>query len=613
MNRLMSLFLFQRRPEKGWSFRKKAAFWGWNAGILLCAAVGITGVMLLLAPGDYSLRVFEGYLTHPILFLLNFIPVALLMLIGWGVTGRPWAAYLFGAVPALALACGNYFKMVFRNDPVLFSDLLILVEAGNMAGQYNLYLNAKLAVTAVCAVGGLAFLLLFAKGRPNGTVRLGALGAAALVLVFGARSYLSTSLYNKTAVNLDLLSPWAATHQHVSRGNMYPFLYSINEAFPSPPEGYDKKEAAAILDSYTDADIPEGEKVNVVGIMLEAFADFSDFEGIEFTGDPYAVYHALEEESYTGNLVNNIFAGGTINTERAFLTGYSTLYNWRSAVPSYPWYFKSQGYETSGDHPCYDWFYNRKNVSEYLGFDSYRFVENYYTRFTGGAVAYDDVFFPELTADLIRRLDSGVPQFSFSVTYQGHGPYDTQQCYWGEVEDYISNEELDEESRYILANYLGSQVDTQQRLAGFVDVLREREEPVVLIVFGDHMPWLGNANSVYQALGVDFDLSTEEGFYNYWSTRYLIWANDAAKEALDFDFSGEGPDLSPCFLMGHLFDLVGWEGDCYTRATYGVRNAVSVLHNGGRYVENGVFGSTLSEEGAELVRRFRMLEYYRSR
>ena len=104
-------------------------------------------------------------------------------------------------------------------------------------------------------------------------------------------------------------------------------------------------------------------------------------------------------------------------------------------------------------------------------------------------------------------------------------------CEWGDVDDYIVNNDLDEASRNILANYLGSVMDTQEHLSELVDALRESDEPVVLIVFGDHKPWLGNGNSVYEALGVNLDTSTEEGFYNYWSTRYLIWANDAAKEA----------------------------------------------------------------------------------
>ena len=88
----------------------------------------------------------------------------------------------------------------------------------------------------------------------------------------------------------------------------------------------------------------------------------------------------------------------------------------------------------------------------------------------------------------------------------------------------------------------------------------------MLAVFGDHKPWLGYSNSAYQELGVNLDTATEEGFYNYYSTRYLIWANDAAKEALGEDFVGEGPDVSSCFLMNLLFDLCGWQGNAWAQA-----------------------------------------------
>jgi hypothetical protein len=41
---------------------------------------------------------------------------------------------------------------------------------------------------------------------------------------------------------------------------------------------------------------------------------------------------------------------------------------------------------------------------------------------------------------------------------------------------------------------------------------------VVLVLFGDHKPWAGNAESAYAAAGVSFDVSTVEGFYNYYAT-----------------------------------------------------------------------------------------------
>lgn len=62
-------------------------------------------------------------------------------------------------------------------------------------------------------------------------------------------------------------------------------------------------------------------------------------------------------------------------------------------------------------------------------------------------------------------------------------------------------------------------------------------------------PWLGAGNSVYKEMGLDIAADHKEGFMNYYRTRYLVWANDAAKDVLGNDFVGKGPDIAPCFLM----------------------------------------------------------------
>lgn len=186
-NKFFRFFLFQRTPEPGLSAGRHRAFWLWNSLMLLCAAAGVTAVMLLLAPGDYRLAVFLGYFRHPLIFLANFLPIALLMLLGLAVTARPWAAYLFGAVPAMALAFGNYYKLAFRDDPVLFADLLILGEAGEMAGQYQLFLDWKLILALACILAGFLILFFLVRGRPNGRARIiSAVAVLAAVLLGGA-------------------------------------------------------------------------------------------------------------------------------------------------------------------------------------------------------------------------------------------------------------------------------------------------------------------------------------------------------------------------------------------------------------------------------------------
>lgn len=606
-------FLLRPRPEEGLSRGQRAAFWVWNALLLTGAAAALGLISLALAPANYGWAIFRDYLGSPVLLALNLLPPLSLMALFYGLTGRGWLAYLLTALPVLGLSVGNYYKLVFRDDPVVAADLLLLGEAGEMAGAYRLYPAVKVVAALVLATLSAALLALLARGRPRWPRRGIAALCAALVMLAAVPAYASDGTYAASAA-LGHLNQWSSTQQFLSRGFLYPFLHSVGDAFPDPPEGYDRREAEELLARYEDADIPEDKKVNIVGVMLEAFADLSGFENVEFQQDVYAIYHELEEESYTGTLLTNIFAGGTVNTERAFLTGDpSGQYDYRSGASSYVWYLKSQGYRASGDHPCFDWFYNRRNVNAYLGFDDYRFVENYYEQFTGGDVAFDSVFFPELTASVLEQIGEDEPLFSFSVSYQGHGPYDTGVCWWGEVDDYVANYDLDQDSRDILANYFGSVLDTQEHLKELVDALRDCGEPVVLVVFGDHKPWMGNGNSVYQALGVDLSQGTEESFFDYWSTRYLIWANDAAKAAIGRDVAGEGPTISPCFLMNVLFEQLGWKGDAYMQAADRCRAQLPVVHVSGAYLTaDGALTRSLTDEQAELARQFACLAYYRA-
>lgn len=613
MKRSFPLFLLKTRPEDGLSAPHRAAFWLWNVLLMEGAALVLGMLSLVLAPAQFGWQMFFDYLDHPGLIALNLVPPVVLMALFYGIAGRAWLAYVLTALPVLGLSIGNYYKLAFRDDPVIAADLLLLGEAGNMAGKYRLFWFNKLTAVLICAALSVILLALLARGKPLGRFRAVTAGAALACALAMIPVYGSDDIYQANA-NEEHINKWASSQQYMSRGLLYPFLHSIKDAFPEPPEGYDQKEAAQWLEAYQDADIPEDRKVNIVGVMLEAFADFSSFDQIEFTQDVYAGIHALEAEGYSGNLLTNIFAGGTVNTERAFLTGVgSGDHDYRSNTSSYAWYLKSQGYQTSGDHPSSAWFYNRENINEFLGFDSYRFTDNFYREIAHDETAWDRDFFPELTKSVLEQIEDDAPLFSFSVSYQGHGPYGDYECWWGEVEDYFSNTDLEPASRYILSNYLGSILDTQKHLTAMADAFRQSDEPIVLVVFGDHKPWLGNGNSVYEDLGIDLSQETDESFYNYWSTRYLIWANDAAKEALGTDLVGKGPDISPCFLMNVLFDQLGWTGDAYMQAVNQCREALPVIHNYGTCLTaDGQLMRAPSGEQAELVRKFECLGYYRA-
>ena len=368
--------------------------------------------------------------------------------------------------------------------------------------------------------------------------------------------------------------------------------------------------AKAIVEQYQDAAIPADRRVNLIGIQMEAFVDLSRYNIQNLSPETYRAFHTLEQMSYTGNLITDIFANSTTETEWAVLTGGNMHDDFKVKTNSVAWYLKGQGYTANGSHPCLETFYDRKNVNPNLGLDDYLFTENYYYQFItkGARVAYDSVFFPDLQKRLGSYFASSQkPLFSFNVTYQGHGPYETQKVYWNAN---FCTGPYSQACRNALNNYLWCVHDSGNYMLSFVNYLNTLKQPVVLFLYSDHKPWMGNSNEYYRELGINLDLNTEEGFRNYYSTWYLFWANDAAKAMLGQNFVGKGPDLSPCFLMDHLFQMLGWQGSDYMQAQREIANTLPVLHTKGWVKENGVLTPNPSNAAMDLMDKFQQLSYF---
>ena len=190
-------------------------------------------------------------------------------------------------------------------------------------------------------------------------------------------------------------------------------------------------------------------------------------------------------------------------------------------------------------------------------------------------VPYDNVFLPDVADHVLSAMEHG-PVFSFNVTYQNHGPYSTDYARFSDI--YVPQEDLSSSDWHIINNYLWGIQDTSRRMQAMVDEFRTIDEPVVLVFFGDHKPWLGEQSVTYDALGIDIRGSTEESFRNYYATEYLFWANDAAKAVLGTDLVGQGPEISPCFLMNVLFEQLGWDGPGFMKLTNEVKAQLPVLH-----------------------------------
>ena len=130
----------------------------------------------------------------------------------------------------------------------------------------------------------------------------------------------------------------------------------------------------------------------------------------------------------------------------------------------------------------------------------------------------------------------------------------------------------------IINNYLYHISKTDRAIEKLRTYIDQQEEPIVLILFGDHNPWLGDNNSVYEMLDIDLNLDTTVGAENYYQTPYLVYANTSAKKMYGKSFSEQENTISPMFLMNEVFEYIGIEGSAYLNYLQDIKEEYSIIN-----------------------------------
>ena len=583
----------------------RAAYCALQLLFVLIGSVTISAASLCLAFGNYDWDVFFGYFRSPLILLLNTLPVFLLELLLYSLFNHHWLSCLGSLLLILLPSVGNYFKIRFRYEPFMVRDIPSIRAGLSIAREYTFTLNARLLLVA--ALAAVLFLLsCFLHGRLSRKPRL-TVALLVLLSVFPLWRlvYSSAPLYQHAADTNLYLANLTQQERFISTGFAYPFLYSITYRSDTVPEGYDAAEAAALIERYEDTDIPAQKRVSLLILQLESF---TDLEAKGLTGvDPsvYAAWHRLEEESLHGTMVANVIGGGTIDTERCLMTGSYGMQSYTRDASSHIRYLASQGYRTTGCHPNKPDFYNRINVNRYLGFEQYDFVGSEGSPVTA-EWGRDAVFLPEVFRTFREQLAGGAPVFSLDVSLQGHSPYNAESR---DYDSTVWHGEGSEITRNILNNYLGSVEETQRLLVQEMDGLRGLDEPVLVLVYGDHNPYL-YSEAVYAESGLKLDLSTDAGILDYYGTPYLLWANEAAKPLLEKELAGEGPTISPGYFMNLIFEYLGLRGSAWMQFTDSIRAELPVVNSNGYYYQNGRFVSAPDEAGQKLLHDYLCAQFF---
>ena len=577
------------------------------------------------------------FLHKPALIVLNALPVGLLLLF--------FACLLrnlfFGASVTTLLVCGfsvaNRVKIQVRDEPVFPRDLSLLKEVGSAMGSYDIRFPVKLIAVVLGLTVLFALLGVVIGHRPakrfqgwgwslgGAAVSLAAL-IALTVTVLG-----SSSLYGSFGSS----NPYRLSVVFNEMGFPYSFFHQFTTYLVDKPEGYSKQQAMAW---DTEAVTPgEARDVSVIIVMNEAFSDITDEAVFAFPegDDPLQNLHTLQSDPHAvaGRLVVPGFAGGTANTEFDVVTGMQTnalgatttsaMRTVNRNLDSIFRVFRQDGYHTSFIHPGYDWFYNRENVYRWLGAEETVFIDQMTDVERKGTWVTDAYVGGLIEAAFETSAAAGQPLFNYTTTIQNHMAY--KYAKYGEDYDYPTVPlafPVAEEVQEMVDVYVEGVRDADALLGQLRDYFSRREEPVVLVYYGDHLPYLGDDHLGYSALNLDAALPETErrDSLSIYQTPFIIWANDAAAQVLDWDAAVAALDLpksgklSAAFLGAAVLELTGRGTDTAWFAFLNqLRREVPVVQKNLCNVIDGhyVYVNALPEALQERIQKWRQWSYYK--
>lgn len=272
--------------------------------------------------------------------------------------------------------------------------------------------------------------------------------------------------------------------------------------------------------------------------------------GISCSENPVPTFTRLKEQCSSGYLYVPTIGGGTANVEFEVLTGmnlndfgtgeypYSTVLQ-SNTCESIAHDLKALGYAAHAIHSHTGTFYQRHQVFPCLGFDTFTPIE-YMNHYTTNALGWcRDEALTGCILDALRADEAR--DVIFTVSVQGHGKYQSEAPetpYEITVTGLEDNETLKNEYEY----YVSQLKETDDFLAQLLSALQEFPEPVVLVVYGDHLPAI-NLPEEWMRSG------------SMLATEYVIWSNDGSIER-------ETRDL-------HAYQLTA-----YTMGRYGINNGI---------------------------------------
>ena len=454
----------------------------------------------------------------PMVFLYNAFMIFVTFSIVYLFKRRIFVRMIISAIWVI-LGIANGYILLKRVTPFNAQDLKI---AGDGIALINNYCNGFEVV--VIAVGAVALLIwLISMWRRGGQYagKIHHIAALIGIIVCGVLYTFVTNI----AIDKRVVSTYFGNiaFAYEDYGLPYCFSASLFNTGISEPNGYTKKAMAKIdkdgelnqmATSRSSDELP-----NIIVVQLESYFDVANAEFFTTSEDACPNLHNLYQNYSNGYFKVPSVGAGTANTEFEVLTGMNLRYFGPGEYP-YKTYSKkhptesaatalaSLGYGTHALHDNTGNFYSRANVFNNMGFDTFtskEFMNVLQT--TENGWAKDEI----LTQHIMEAMDTTKQEdFVFTVSVQGHGNYPETQV----IENpKIKVEGIEDEALKNKWEYYVNQVYEMDQFVGdLIKAVEERNEPSVVVFYGDHLPTMG--------------LKAEDLKSRYlYNTNYVIWDN----------------------------------------------------------------------------------------
>jgi len=531
-----------------------------------------------LQPNSVS-EVIKSISQNSIILLYNFLPVLLAVIFFYLITNNIFYTSAFVSILFEIASIINRYKIIYRDDPFVPIDISLWAEAMSITKKTNLNIDLGLLLAVLLPALLLIVIGIFVKSKKINIIfrTVGLILCIIVALVLNNSIYKSKQIYD----NLFTSGPqYYVAGNYNSKGFIYCFLYNLNMYDIQVPENYNIQYAEKLKNKYSlsEKKVPL-KKPHIIIVMYESFSDITTNENFIFTSeeDPLKNFKKISEKGYL--IVPNLSAG-TANTEYDVLTGCMTNNLSKTNTSAFrlvnrdfnslPRFFSSNGYRTLFIHPGDNWFYNRMNVYKYFGINNQIFVDNFRKpQDYKGSLVSDDAVIDKIINEFKDHIKNykDIPLFSFNVTIQNHMPYEKNKYGAMKIEPVKTKIKISDRASEILSNYIVGIRDADNSMGKLIKYFSQNDEPVVLVLFGDHTPNLGENYYAYKELGYETNQNKiVEGVINYHKVPFAIWANDQAKNNIDFMNSIKGLDLPPDrtisanYLGPMIYELLGYKG-----------------------------------------------------